>query len=187
MVSAAPPRSPEESAELVRLARRALAHRVGGVAAPEVPAAGPLARPGGAVVSVMVGGASRGSAARLGPAPLATAVVEAAAAAAADPRFAPLAPGELGALEVRVTVLGAPRAVKSPAALEGGADAVLVRAGLRHALVLPDRAAGWGFDPGETLRRACVAASLPASAWRGDAAVLAFAAETLEEDRAPAP
>ena len=139
------------------------------------------------MVSVTLGGAPRGSAARVGPAPLAAAVVEAAAAAAADPRFAPLAPAELGALAIRITLLAPPREVSSPAALDARADAVLVRAGLRHALVLPERAAGWGYDAGETLRRACVAASLPASAWRGDAAVLAFAAETLEEERAGAP
>jgi AMMECR1 domain-containing protein len=76
--------------------------------------------------------------------------------------------------------------VTSPAEL-GREDAVLVRRGLRHALVLPERAAGWDHDAAETLRRACVAASLPASAWRGEAAVLAFHVTPLDEEREVAP
>jgi AMMECR1 domain-containing protein len=171
-----------EAASLLRLARGAALHRLGAAPAPDVPAAGPLARAGGAVVVLTVAGAPRGSAARVGPAPLASAVAEAAGGAAADPRAGPLSRAELAALELRVAVLSPPRAVSAPSDLQRD-DAVLVRSGLRHALLLPERAAGWDFDGAETLRRACVAASLPASAWRAEAQVLAFRVTPLEEER----
>lgn len=59
-------------------------------------------------------------------------------AAAHDPRFAPVAPEELAGLEVKVDVLGAPQPVASAEELDPRRYGVIVTAGGRRGLLLPD-------------------------------------------------
>jgi MEMO1 family protein len=65
-------------------------------------------------------------------------VENAVAAATRDPRFPPVAPGELALLEVSVDELTAPVPVTSLADLDPRRYGVIVEAGRRRGLLLPD-------------------------------------------------
>ncbi len=103
-------------------------------------------------------------------------------AAFADPRFAPLTPGELESLTVEVSVLSRPRPVADWRAIEPGRHGVVLsRQGL-NAVFLPQVAPeqGWGLE--EMLSHLAVKAGLPPDGWRAaDAAFLIFEAQVFAE------
>jgi uncharacterized protein (TIGR00296 family) len=176
------PLSPADGDALLALARAAVLHRLGLGPAPALPAAGPLAAPRGAVVTVRVAGEPRAALATLAPAgPLGAQVASLAArAAGGDPRFPPLTPADAAALSVRVAVLGPVRRLDGPAALRLGADGVAVTQGWHRGVLLPSAAAGKGWDVGLFLKHACLAAGLPARAHQEPETVVeAFEAQEL--------
>ena len=65
-------------------------------------------------------------------------IVNAVAAATRDPRFAPVSPEELPGLAITVDVLSAPEPVADAAQLDHRRYGVIVRAGARHGVLLPD-------------------------------------------------
>jgi AmmeMemoRadiSam system protein A len=65
-------------------------------------------------------------------------IVNAVAAATRDPRFAPVSPDELPELAVTVDVLSAPEPVADHSWLDHRRYGVIVRAGARHGVLLPD-------------------------------------------------
>ena len=132
------------------------------------PAPEGLARPGAAFVTVRVGGALRGCIGTFEAAtPLWVVVHEMAIAAAArDPRFAPLDACDVPLLGVEVSVLGPPRRITDPAAIEVGRHGLEVRRGRRRGLLLPQVATDHGLDRESFLAETCRKASLPADAWR---------------------
>lgn len=176
----AAPLSPGDRADLLALARAAVAHRLGQGPAPVAPAQGPLAASRAAFVSLGVAGQQRAAVGELAPTgPLAEAVIRLAARAAAggDPRFPPLTAADLPALSVGLAVLGPVRRLASPAALRVGAEGVAVAHGWHRGVILPS-AAGEGWDAARLLKQACLAAGLPARAHQEPDAVLeAFEAE----------
>ena len=186
--------SAAEGQALLQLARASAEARVRGQVPPPVlrGAAGALGEPGGALVTLRLDGAVRGSAGWLASSdPLAATVARAAAAAAGeDPRFEPLRPADLPALAVEVAALGPARREPLPGGLRTGTDAVVVRLGWRSGVLLP-RAAPPGLDAAELLGRACLAAGLPPDAWRSpEVEVQLHAAEELSSHPsfgAPAP
>jgi AmmeMemoRadiSam system protein A len=62
----------------------------------------------------------------------------AVAAATEDPRFPPVQPRELSDLEISVDVLSEPEPVKDAATLDPKRDGIIVQAGYRRGLLLPD-------------------------------------------------
>lgn len=132
-----------------------------------LPAAGRLAAPGGAFVTLRTGGRLRGALGSLEPgAPLARAVADAAAGAATrDPRFSPLGAADLPALEITVAVIGPGRALRDPADVDPTRDAIAVERGWHRGVLLPSAAAAGGWDGATYLRRACLHAGLPPRAW----------------------
>jgi MEMO1 family protein len=104
-------------------------------------------------------------------------------AAFADPRFAPLSPGELEGLAIGVSVLSRPRPVADWRAIEVGRHGVVLSKQGLSALFLPQVATeqGWGLE--EMLSHLAVKAGLPPDAWRADAAFLLFEAQLFEERR----
>ncbi len=139
-------------------------------AAPALPASG-------AVVTLRdAAGAERGSVGTSEARPLVEAVPELARRAAfEDPRFPPLAPEEHAGLSIELCLLGPARRVTGPADVRPGVDAVRVRRGIHHALVLPDRARDRSWDAETFLIVACQTAGLPGEAYRDpDAVVEAF-------------
>jgi uncharacterized protein len=158
-------------------------HALAAGPAPELPAGGPLAAPGGAFVTLRVGGRLRGAMGALEPsAPLARAAAEAAAdAATRDPRFAPIAPGELARLEIGVTRIGPSRPLRQPSGIDPTRDAIAVEQGWHRGVLLPSAAAAGGWDGPTYLKMACLHAGLPPGAWAAAGTrVRLFATEELD-------
>ncbi len=105
--------------------------------------------------------------------PLAEATIEAAIAAATeDPRFEPLAPGELKSVIFEVSVLSPLQPVEysRPEELlekvKVGKHGILVEKGLLRGLLLPQVPVEYGWSTEEFLENACIKAGLPLDAWR---------------------
>jgi len=104
-------------------------------------------------------------------------------AAFEDPRFPPLAPGELPAVSIEISVLGGPREIAGPEDVEIGRDGLIVEAGGRRGLLLPQVATEWGFDAPAFVAEVCRKAGLPGDAWRSEGTRLwAFGAEVFAEN-----
>jgi len=181
-----------EQSALLRLARRAVEAAVRGDAGPDLAAegvSGALAAPGAAFVTLHLHGQLRGCIGTVTPRgePLAQNVVAMARAAALeDPRFAPLRPEELGALDLEISVLGPLVPVDDPGEVVVGRDGLLVEEGLRRGLLLPQVPVEWGWSRETFLGQTCAKAGLPADAWRRNARVFRFEAEVFGEPRRPA-
>ncbi len=99
------------------------------------------ARRAGAFVCLKARGQLRGCIGTTEPTreTLAVEIIEnAVAAATRDPRFAPVSPDELLELAITVDVLSAPEPVADGAQLDHRRYGVIVRAGSRHGVLLPD-------------------------------------------------
>ena len=189
------PLSSEEKLFLLRLARQALSASV--ERGQRVPSGGGLAakldlkpaqltpalqQPAGAFVSLHKGGELRGCVGFVEPRlPLYRAVMETAAAAALrDPRFAPVRPEELPALEIEISVLSPSQPVTVDA-IEIGVHGLLVSQGRARGLLLPQVAVERRWSPHRFLEETCHKAGLPFDAWRSGARVEAFRAEVFGE------
>jgi AmmeMemoRadiSam system protein A len=176
---------------LLQLARRAVVAAAAGDASPPVdhdglPAA--LRAPGAAFVTLHLNGRLRGCIGTVEPRdlPLAdTVVMMARAAACEDPRFAPVQPDEVPALEVEISVLGPLVPVASPAEVQIGRDGLVAEEGHRRGLLLPQVPVEWGWDRETFLRQACVKAGLPSDAWEHRARLFRFTAEVFGEAAHP--
>lgn len=121
--------------------------------------------------------------------PLGEAIRAAAIAAATeDPRFPPVAEGELGSLVVEVSVLTPPKDVSVlrrrdlPSMIRIGTDGLIVEDAYHSGLLLPQVASEFGLDQTEFLSQACMKAGLPPDSWLDERTrVLAFQAEIFAE------
>ena len=176
-----------ERRALLALARRALEAAVRGEPdAGEVPESAALRRPGGAFVTLRCHGELRGCIGQVAAdRPLAEVVAHMAATAATqDPRFPPLPPDELAALEVEISVLSdvVPLASRDPAEIRSGQDGVIVRRGWHQGVLLPQVAADYGWAGEDLLRAACRKAGLSPDAWRApDCQLLVFQTDVFAE------
>jgi AmmeMemoRadiSam system protein A len=139
-------------------------------------------RCGAAFVTLTRDGVLRGCMGMLDPdRPLAESVIEAAACATrADPRFEPVEPAEVAALEIGVSVLGPMVRIADPLSFRLGVDGIVVERHGRRGLLLPEVAAMVG-DRVEMLEIACRKAALPPAAWRDPGtAVYVFRTERFE-------
>ncbi len=179
-----------ERAFLREVAARAVAAAARGERAPDpgaiarelgVPLAGRLAGTGGAFVTLHEGGDLRGCIGTIvGHEPLALAVAaNGVAAAAHDPRFAPVAPDELSNITLEVSVLTPLREVDGPERIAVGRHGILLEKNGRHAVFLPQVATEQGWDLATTLAHLCRKAGLPADAWRQGARLHVFEAEVF--------
>jgi hypothetical protein len=106
----------------------------------------------------------------------------AVAAAAEDPRFDPVAPGELPGLVFEISALTVPEPLPDPAAIEIGRHGLIASRGGRKGLLLPQVAPEWGWGREEFLSHTCLKAGLPADAWRHPGTLLEwFEAEVWSE------
>lgn len=110
-------------------------------------------------------------------------VVSAAGGAAIDdPRFAPVAPNELGRLSIDVSVLGRPVPFRDAEAFRPGVDGLIVERGSHRGLLLPEVATDQGWGAIEMLEGTCWKARLPPDAWRDPGTlVLAFRTARVSE------
>jgi hypothetical protein len=176
--------SKDDRRRLLELARAALTEVILRDRLPDVPAVtGRLGEPAGAFVTLHCRARLRGcvgmTAGRL---PLAETVVQAAVSAARnDPRFPPVQPEELLAVEIEISVLSEPQPIAA-AAIEIGKHGLLVTSGDRRGLLLPQVAVERSWSAGRFLEETCRKAGLGAESWRHpDTVLLAFTAEIFSE------
>ena len=175
-----------EQETLLKLARRSLEARVRGTQAPARDRGGLLDEARGAFVTIHRKGALRGCLGRIDvDRPLSDTVAELAAVVAdSDPRFEPVSPDELPALEIEVSVLTPEREPASVEEIEVGRHGLIIERGGRRGLLLPQVATEHGWDRETFLAHTCVKAGLPPDAWRQGARILVFEAQVFSE-RAP--
>jgi len=172
--------SVHQRACLLEIARIAVTAAIGGCEESALDAAvgraQPIATRGGVFVTVTVNGELRGCAGTIdADRPLIESTVRAAVWAANDPRFAPLAVGELARLDIAVSVLGQMTRLHDPLAFELGEEGVVVARDGRRGLLLPEVALEHGLDRTAMLETAARKAGLrPDAAWDRQTVVYAF-------------
>lgn len=177
------PLSSDDKSLLLKLARQSLVAAVCGAkleAPSEVPAS--LANPGSAFVSLHENDVLRGCVGFVVPVkPLYETVMEAAAAAAlSDTRFLPVAPPELAAIEVEISVLSAFREAQ-PEEIEVGVHGLMLSRGNARGLLLPQVAVERHWTALQFLEETCKKAGLRPGAWRRGAQLELFTAEIFSE------
>lgn len=100
-------------------------------------------------------------------------------AARNDHRFRPLAPKELGDLELEVSVLSVPEPIASSDEFRVGEHGITLRRGDHFGLYLPEVAPHMGWDRDTTLSQLALKAGLPADGWREGAALEVFTTTRL--------
>jgi hypothetical protein len=95
-------------------------------------------------------------------------------AALQDPRFPPLAPGELKSVEIEISALTPLQRVAGPEAIVIGRDGVQIRKDGRVAVFLPQVPVEQGWDRPTLMRELCLKAGLPENAWKSGAEFYAF-------------
>ncbi|MBI2214570.1 MAG: AmmeMemoRadiSam system protein A [Acidobacteria bacterium] len=169
---------------LLRIARESIAARLRHTPPPGERRSEALERPAGAFVTLTIDGDLRGCIGTLDASrPLHRAVSESAVSAAMrDPRFPPLTPGELESVRLEISVLGDFVPVLDPTDIVIGRDGLMIRAGGRSGLLLPQVPVEHGWDVMTFLERLCVKAGLPPGSWRrSDCMLERFPAEVFGE------
>src|SRR5271157_2153100 len=134
----------------------------------------------GAFTSIYLRGELRGCVGYVLPtSPVYRAVAETARAAAFDDnRFPPVTPEEAPHLEIELSILSSPQAIRAEE-IEVGRHGLLVSGYGRRGLLLPQVPVEHGWDRTTFLEQTCRKAGLPADAWRKGATVEAFTAEVF--------
>ena len=168
---------------LLRIAREALAAYVGAAPAQVHGDAGILARPGGVFVTLHKGGSLRGCIGHIEPTEALGSVVPrcAVSAGSSDPRFPPLAPDELEAIDIEISLLGPLEPIAGPQDIVVGRHGLVVERGWQRGLLLPQVATEWQWDADAFLAHTCDKAGLPRDAWKKGAKVWRFEAEVFGE------
>lgn len=166
--------SADERTRLVSLARAAVESAVCGRGAPDVgEPTGVLGEQRGCFVTVTNAGRLRGCIGTFRPdRPLGEIIVEMGRAATRDPRFVadPVTDGELGELDIEVSVLSPLTPTDSPAELTIGEHGIYIVKGPRSGCFLPEVATDQGWGAEEFLSYCCTSkAMLPADAWKDPA------------------
>ena len=170
--------------ELLGVARAAVRRRIVKSGLPEPSARDPkLKAKRGVFVTLKVDGRLRGCIGHPLPVePLDQAVVEVAAAAAAeDFRFEPLRPDELDRLRNEISVLSLPRRIKDLRSIEVGRHGLLIAKGYHRGTLLPQVAVERGWDRETFLRQTCYKAGLPPDAWKEGAEIYTYEADVFGE------
>jgi AmmeMemoRadiSam system protein B/AmmeMemoRadiSam system protein A len=145
----------------------------------------PTRRIQGAFVTLTRGGELRGCIGRIVPEGTLGWTVGAMALQAAfgDPRFSPLAPGELPKLRIEISALTPMKPVAGADEIVVGRDGVLLTKGGRSAVFLPQVAPEQGWTRDEMLEHLSRKAGLPPGAWKEGARFSIFQAEVFGEGK----
>jgi AmmeMemoRadiSam system protein A len=176
---------PDDRHRLLKLAREAVAAQTRHERPPVPPLDGVLGEPRGAFVTLHVHGELRGCIGHIeADEPLARVVARCAVhAASADPRFPPIAAGELITMEIELSLLTAPEPLESVDDIVIGRDGLIVEQQRRRGLLLPQVAVEHGWDVSTFLARTCEKAGLARDAWRTGARIWRFEADVFAEAR----
>ena len=180
------------AAILIHVARRSLADCVDGnrtLPPADLPREGVLGRPSGVFVTLRRGGRLRGCIGLPEPElPMVEACWQAAQQAALeDPRFPPVAPGELEDLDLEVSVLSPSTELGRIEDFEPGRHGAVLEAAGRRSLFLPEVAVETGWDTEQFFDHLAMKAGLPARAWQlPEARILRFTTVTSRGPALPA-
>ena len=146
------------------------------------PAVAELSEPRGVFTTLYLEGKLRGCVGYAMPvAPLYRAVAETARAAAfEDSRFSPVTKEEAHQLGISLSVLSRLEAIR-PEDVEVGRHGLVISAGGRRGLLLPQVPGEYGWDRVTFLEQTCRKAGLPMDAWRENATIEAFTAEVFSD------
>jgi AmmeMemoRadiSam system protein A len=104
------------------------------------------------------------------------------AAAFRDPRFRPLAPEELGRIELEISVLSRLEEVEDTRVIIAGTHGIMIEHGAHAGLLLPQVAAERNWDRETFLEQTCRKAGLPPGAWSDpESRIRIFTAEVFDE------
>ena len=185
-----PPLDNDARTALLQLARMAISHAIGADFHPSPQSLIPSPRSvvsgnvrAGVFVTLRIGQDLRGC---IGyphtELPLFEAVQRCAVSAAiADPRFPSLQAGELGAVNLEISVLGPLEPVGDIAEVVVGRHGLVVEYEGRRGLLLPQVATEWAWNAEEFAAQTCVKAGLSSDAWRHGARLYKFEAEVFGE------
>lgn len=175
--------SPEERHILLSLAHRSIETALDEQPIDTTPPTEHLAEPRGAFTTLHLLGDLRGCIGYVLPTgSLYQTVAETARAAAFDdPRFRPVTEDEAPYLTIEISVLSVPQPVR-PDHIEVGRHGLIVSAGARRGLLLPQVPLQWGWDRETFLAQTCVKAGLPPDKWQHGAEIQAFTAEVFGEE-----
>ncbi len=159
--------SPEERALLLQIARLAIEKTLGGEMVETVAPSDRLGDLRGAFTSLHLDGDLRGCMGYLEAIhPLYRTVAETAICAAFfDPRFLPVTAEEAHALQIQISVLTAPRPILADEVVVGR-HGLIVSAGSRRGLLLPQVAVEHGWGAEIFIEQTCLKAGLHPQAWR---------------------
>jgi len=176
----------DQKKRLLVLAREAVTRWVTDHTEVKPPTGEPAFAPDRAVfVTLRMDGRLRGCIGTLEPvSPLGEAVIESAISAAThDPRFRPVAAGEIPALDIHLSILSPMRTVSGPDEIVIGKHGIVVRQGMRSGVFLPEVATEQGWDLETTLSILCTEkAGLPADAWKHGAELRVFTTQSFGEE-----
>ncbi|HOD66417.1 MAG TPA: AmmeMemoRadiSam system protein B [candidate division Zixibacteria bacterium] len=158
----------EERQTLLTIARRSIIGYLEDGAAPDFEAAGKLAEPGAAFVTLEKQGRLRGCIGHVVAAdPLFRTVAACAVqAAVGDPRFEPVTRSEIDQLTIEISVLTPLQAVTIFEEIEVGRDGLIISLGPNRGLLLPQVATEYGWTREEFLRQTCRKAGLSPDAYK---------------------
>jgi len=175
------PLGSRERALLLEIARTALRNAVEPhYPPPSLPAPGKLGEePAGAFVTLRQGGELRGCVGQIEAAePLASVVAHAAESAGLhDPRFPPVAAGEIASLEIEISVLSPLRPIR-PEEIEVGKHGLVVSQGKCRGVLLPQVAVEHGLSAERFLEETCRKGGMGRNAWKSpETRIQGFTAE----------
>ncbi|HSE43448.1 MAG TPA: AmmeMemoRadiSam system protein A, partial [Acidobacteriota bacterium] len=115
--------------------------------------------------------------------PLGKAIIHCAIQSATqDPRFPPLNFPELELVKIEISVLSPLEKIEDPNLVEVGTHGLVIAAGNRRGLLLPQVPGEWGWDRETFLNYTCRKAGLPSDAWRDpETSIYIFSAEVFRE------
>ena len=176
--------SPEERRILLDLAHRSIETALADQPIDTAAFNEHLAEPRGAFTTLHLFGKLRGCIGYVLPTgSLYQTVAETARAAAFDdPRFQPVTEDEAPELKVEISVLSVPRPIR-PDEIEVGKHGLIITAGARRGLLLPQVPVEWEWRRETFLEQTCVKAGLPPDAWLRGAEIQAFTAEVFGEEQ----
>jgi AmmeMemoRadiSam system protein A len=166
--------SDSDRQSLLRLARLAITEAVScGRLLADIPAAGIFSELRGVFVGLHVGKRLRGCVGVVDPEhPLGDSIVRCAIGAATrDPRFPAMRPDELDQLEIEISLLSAPRAIR-PEEIQIGTHGLMICRGAHRGLLLPQVAVTHQMNAEQFLAETCRKAELPQDPWRDPEAKL---------------
>lgn len=158
----------EDKQTLLQIARSAIQSAIKGMPLPTIHESESLRHPSGVFVTLRIDDELRGCIGYVEPLfPLAQATRDVAVKAAMeDPRFNPLTTSELETIIIEISVLSALENLDDVEKIEIGKHGLVIDAGYRRGLLLPQVATEYNWDREKFLNHTAMKAGLPPDAWK---------------------